>query len=342
MTSIGSLIDDNGGLLHKRQLVRLGATDRHLTWAVRHTGVRRPRRGWYSTWPPSDPRFVSVRVGGRLTGAAALEQMGAWIWRRRGITVSVPGNAARLRRVRGVHVVWDSRELLDRGTAWSVGLRDALRQALLELPFEEAVAVLDWALHTQRIDESDIGRLLVGLPQDLQRIGDWVDPNCQSIIESLGRTRLRIAGHSVSTQEPVGGNRFIDLVVDDVVGLELDGRAFHSDSFEKDRRKDLEIIIEGRTAIRASYQMVDDSWDRVESAVEAAVTAHRGAACRVGNSGHLPRPARCGPRLWRLGRRRSSWPELPEGATGDRDGGRPTAKRRLRRGLSRRIATIDR
>lgn len=337
MTTISELVEANGGLLHKRQLVQMGAHDRHLTWAVRKGGVRRPRRGWYSTWPPRDPRFVAVRVGGRLTGASALKVMGAWLWQEPRITVSVRKNASRLRRSGRVRVVWDPRELSERGSNHCVGVRDALREALLELPFEESVAVLDWALSTEHLDQGEIPALVQGLPRDVQGIADWVDAKCQSIIESVSRTRLRRAGHEVTTQVPVDRNKAIDIVVDGVVGLELDGRAFHQDTFEKDRCKDLEIIIEGRTAVRASYQMVRNRWDRVLLAVGTAVANHRGSVPCVGNSGPGPRPPRRGPRLWALPCRARPKPELPKGHT---PGAHPRG--RSRRSPAPRIASIVR
>lgn len=349
MTSISGLVHLHGGLLHKRQLVEKGAHDRHLTWAVRKGEVRRPRRGWYSTWPPHDPRFIAVQVGGRLTGASALQSWGAWLWQEPRITVSVPKNASRLRRASRVRVVWDPPEVAERGTNHSVGLRDALREALLELPFEEAVAVLDWALYTEHLGIGEIPALVEGLPRDVQGIVDWVDEKCQSIIESISRTRFRRAGHDVETQVPVDRNKAIDIVVDGVVGLELDGRSFHQDSFEKDRCKDLEIIIEGRAAIRASYRMVRHGWERVLLAVETAASNHResGARVGVGNSGSEPRPPRRGPRLWALPCRRRPKPELPPGAGAGARAGAGASTGTSRRGRARRsapsrIATIVR
>ncbi|ROQ40027.1 hypothetical protein EDF46_1663 [Frondihabitans sp. PhB188] len=309
---ISELVAQRGGILHKNHLVALGATDRDLTWAVRHGHVRRARRGWYTTFAKSDPRFVAVQVGGRLTGASALRIRGAWMWGEPPVTVSVPANASRLRRRKGVRVVWDSPEVGGRGDLMSVGLRDALRQAVLDLAFEEAVAVLDWALSERHLDVDEVPQLLEALPQDVRSIADWVDPKCGSFPESIARTRLRKLGHTVETQVAVDGNKAIDLVVDGVVGIEVDGREFHESRFEKDRRKDLAIVIEGRTPVRFSYRMLVEVWDRVALAVRTAVAAHRRGRGAVGNSGAVPRPARRAPRLWRLpAPRRRTAPELP-------------------------------
>jgi very-short-patch-repair endonuclease len=316
MTTVASLVDDFGdGLLHKRQLVRHGAHDHHLTWAVRHGQVRRPRRGWYTTFPRDDPRFIAVKVGGRLTGASALALLGAWTRHRSpAITVSVPKNASRLRRVKGARVVWDDGPIRDRGSQWAVDARDALGEALLEVNFEEAVALVDWALHSRLITMDEVSEITDALPLDARRIADWVDPRCESFLESIVRTRLRQAGFRLVSQKRVNGSQRIDLVVDDVVGLELDGFAYHATSFEADRRKDIEIAIEGRVPLRVSFDMVFGHWSRVLLAIRAAVAMHRrGAVRRFDNSGRAAVLPGHGTRFWLLPRRtRSSEPELPK------------------------------
>ncbi|MBF4576389.1 hypothetical protein [Frondihabitans sp. VKM Ac-2883] len=164
-------------------------------------------------------------------------------------------------------------ELSDTGCA---SVMEALVIAVKHLPFEEAVAVLDWACHTRRLDEVDLHRLCARLPKPLRRIAEWVDRDCVSVLESIVRTRLRLLGYEVVSQVPVDTVRSIDLVVDGVLGLELDGRAYHESSFESDREKDLAIVLEGRSAMRVSYGMVRRDWPRVEQGIAAAVAMHRG------------------------------------------------------------------
>lgn len=334
MTTISDLVRAHGqGLLHKRQLVRLGASDRDLTHAVRSGDVRRARRGWYTTFEPGDPRFVAVRVGGRLTGAAALHLLGAWNSGTPPITVSVPHNAARLRWHPGVRVVWDDDGVVGRGSPWAVDPVDALREALLEVPFEDAVALVDWALHAGLITADDLPGLVRGLPQDARELIDWVDPACESIGESVVRTRLRAGGHEVTSQVPVNASQRIDLVLDDVVAIEVDGREFHRESFESDRRKDLAIVREGRVPIRLSYAMIRSVWVQILAAIEAVALIHRRGGTRsVGKSGPTI-PVRCsGGRAWRIPRRvRPAGPELPRGRSRRTplDRRRPTGSRYL-------------
>jgi very-short-patch-repair endonuclease len=335
MNAIQTLVSEGGGLLHKRQLVAHGARDRQLTWAVRRGYVRRPRRGWYTTFSPSDPRYVAVRAGGRLTGASSLALLGAWLWSSHPpITVSVPSNASRFRRLRGVRVVWDSRELSTRGSTWSVAPRDALREALLELSFEEAVSLLDWALSTSLLDVDELSTFLSSMPRDITAIEDWVDPQCESFLESIVRTRGRQMGRTLVSQDPLWNGQRIDLVVDGVLGIETDGREFHAATFESDRRKDVEILISGKATLRLSYTMIRDDWLRVTRAIEAALSSHRrGPHMAAARPTEWPKTPRRGPRLWRLRSTRRK-------KLADRSAAPPSTGRRVRHGQHRRLGTI--
>ncbi|WP_423919472.1 type IV toxin-antitoxin system AbiEi family antitoxin domain-containing protein [Frigoribacterium sp. 2-23] len=303
MTSIAELVSAAGGVLRKRDLVALGATDRRLTHAVRSGSVRRPRRGWYSTLSPADRRFQAVRIGGRLSGAAALFECGAWLQRRPPLTVSVPANASRLRPRRRARVVWDGRDICDRGSLTSVDPRDALVRAICELDFLDAVAVVDWALHTGLIELDDLPRLLAHLPRDAQRIIGWVDPKTQSILESLVRTRERLRGNQVEIQCRLSNGQLLDLLINGIVGLETDGREFHESSFEVDRRKDCVIIGDGYLPLRASASMVLRDADRLSRAIETLLTIHNDPPPSRPDILDLARPLPGrGRRPWRLGR----------------------------------------
>lgn len=262
------MLESLGGYAHKATLVEHGARDVDLTRAVRSGEIVRLRRGWYTSRDPSAPSARAVRIGGRLTGLSAIADWGGWVLRTSRLHVSVPDNAARLRPTGAVvRLHWDGRDLGDRGTTTAVGLIDALVRVVLDEDLETAVAALDWALHTGRLDEIDFARLVLRLPLNLRWISGWVDAACESLPESFSRTRLRRAGHSVTSQVPLGHQR-IDLLVDGLIGLETDGEEFHRDSFERDRRKDLAIIMAGYHPIRATARMVFYEWDVIANAIE--------------------------------------------------------------------------
>lgn len=322
MPDIAAIVHSLGGLAQKQQLVARGARDLDLTRAVRDGQVSRARQGWYTTLPDSDLRVRAVRVGGRLTGISAIIQAGGWVLGAHPLHVSVRANAARLRsqhnrRVRfntgapgGVVLHWDAAELSERGTAASVGLGDALLRVVLDEDLETAVAALDWALRTGALDEFDLEALMLRLPPDFRHIRFWVDDVCDSLPESLSRTRLRLCGHSVVSQVPLDSREQIDLLVDDCVGVDVDGEEFHLTRFERDRHKDANITIAKFYSFRPSARMVFTEWDTVLLAIETAISVHVRAR-HVGNSGHgTARPPKIPGAALRRRRRRRRSPEF--------------------------------
>jgi len=311
MEQLRALITDLGGVASKSRLAAHGATDRLLTAAVRSGAVHRARRGWYTVFPPGDPRHEAVRIGGRLTGASLLALSGAWLWNTPRLTVVVPRNASRLRPRHGATVVWR------RGSAgrpdpaddarppWADSLEEALVLAVTELPFDEAVAVLDWALVGGGMTRAGLADAFAGVSAARAAIVDWADAGSQSFIESLVRATFAALGHRVTVQVPVapGDARRIDVVVDEAVAIEVDGRAFHADTFDADRRKDVAVAIAGRIPLRCGYRMVRDERERIIDAVHAIVARSdatstaarrcretRHAACLDGARWRLPPP----------------------------------------------------
>ena len=299
-------------MAQKQQLVRRGARDLDLTLAVRNGDVIRARQGWYTTLPETDPRVQAVRVGGRLTGISAIIQLGGWVLGSHPLHVSVHDNAARLRTPRNrfvrfdharpgrARVHWDDLDVAQRGTAMIVGLSDALYRVVLDESLETAVAALDWALHAGRLDRIDFERLILSLPAGLRDIADWVDGQCESLPESLSRTRVRLKGHRVESQRRLGELERIDLVIDDTASLEVDGDEFHRDRFEEDRRKDIDIAITGLHGLRPSARAVFHRWDSVYAAI-SVVLAERGIS-RPSEIQDYPRRGRRARRQQRAGR----------------------------------------
>jgi very-short-patch-repair endonuclease len=317
--SIAELVDQLGGFAQKRQLVRRGARDHHLTLAVRDGTVTRARQGWYTTLPEHDNRVKAVRVGGRLTGISAIIGLGGWVLGDFPLHVSVPVNAARLRNPvdrrrklnpprAGVVLHWDDADVVGRGAAAIVGLEDALVEVVKTENFETAIAALDWAMHTDRVDEFDYDRIMKRVPPRQRIARKWVDAECEALPESLARTRLKLAGHEVESQERLPSDKRIDLVIDGIIGLETDGKEHHADAFEPDRLKDVEITLSGFHAMRFSANMVFHHWDMCLRAVEAALAA-RNAPARSGNSGDR---ARKPPKLRPKRPNRAPVPEFPK------------------------------
>lgn len=301
------MVDLLGGMAQKQQLVRLGARDLDLTRAVRAGDVIRARQGWYTTLDERSTAVQAVRIGGRLTGLSAIHALGGWMLDPPPLHVSLPRNAARLRsrwnrhrrfdraRSRSVMLHWESPEVASRGTAVSVGLRDALVRVMLDETPETAIAALDWAKHTGLLDEIDRAELASMVSTPRGRLATMVADRCDSFPESIARTRLLAAGHRVHAQVPLDGFGPIDLVIDERVALEIDGREFHAGTFEQDSAKSLAIALAGYVPLRPSATLVLRDWDSVLRAIETLL-GNSGVAAPPGPRTRMVLPPRRGRR----------------------------------------------
>lgn len=313
-----SLIDDItrvGGAAGRAYLRSLGHGDRWLAHAVRAGAVARPRRGWYTVWPDTDPRTYALRIGGRLTGLSAIAAMGGWGRTRRPLHVAVPANAARLRcprrrevtfraspRRASVRLHW-TRQRHDRDISTGlVDLLDALEVAFLCEAEEDAIAALDWARRAGLVDDIDVETLRQRLPAGSARAVRRSSDACHSLPESLARTRFRALGLRVREQVVFPGDTSpIDLLIEECVAIEIDGDQFHRDRFDRDRSKDLAITIGGMHALRPTARHVFDDWLQVERSALAALAARgvtppvrvpNAPSARVDNSGRRRRARR--------------------------------------------------
>lgn len=245
-----------------------------------------------------------MRVGGRLTGMSALAALGCWTLGEHPLHVAVPRNAARLRsqwrrkvrwadaRPDGVVVHWVAPAHDTGSSTGVVDLLEALELVGRVEPLEVAVAALDWARSTGRLDRFDAALLA-------ERLGSrgWIversDDRCESLPESLARSRLRAGGLQVESQVRFSGTlERIDLIVEGAVAVEVDGEEHHRETFELDRARDLAITRAGLHALRPSARHVFGAWPAVQAAVERALH-ERGILVRLDNSGvaALRRPA---------------------------------------------------
>ena len=97
---------------------------------------------------------------------------------------------------------------------------------------------------------------------------DLVDGGCQSGTETIVRMLLRSRRHGHRTQVWIDGVGRVDILVGDRLIIEIDGAGFHTGAeFERDRRRDYELIMRGYLVLRLSYDMVMTEWDAVQRGV---------------------------------------------------------------------------
>ncbi len=133
-------------------------------------------------------------------------------------------------------------------------LEATLRDCAQCLDLPEAVGVLDSALRTGRLATDELARLASTWSGPARTAAGLVDPAAQSVLESVGRTVLVLAGvGAIASQVHVPRVGWVDLVVDGWLVVELDGYATHKASFHEDRRRDAELTRVGFVVLRFTY-----------------------------------------------------------------------------------------
>ena len=104
--------------------------------------------------------------------------------------------------------------------------------------------------------------------------GALARPGSDSGVESIVRQRLERSGHIVEQQVHVVGVGRVDMRVDGVLYLEIDGFAFHRDreQFERDRARDAILAARGLKRLRVSAAQVLGEWEVVAEHVRRVLS----------------------------------------------------------------------
>lgn len=119
------------------------------------------------------------------------------------------------------------------------------------------VALLDAAIARQLVAPGDAHALTVGSRQRREWIAAHVDPRAESVLESVSRCAMRIAGLDVDPQVWFGRTTRVDFVVENKVVVETDG-AQHTEprAVAYDRTRDRGLVLEGLPVMRFGYSEV--------------------------------------------------------------------------------------
>ena len=170
----------------------------------------------------------------------------------------------------GHEVVWHWARLSER-TPLRVTTASALAQAMACLPPDDLVAALESALHLRAISRRTFEQFITDAPRRLRAVLAEAEPGAQSGAETHVRLRFRRAGYRVRPQVFVPGVGHVDNLIEDVVALDTDGRAFHAETFDEDRRRDLGTEWIGLRALRIPATYVFTEWDLVSETVARMV-----------------------------------------------------------------------
>lgn len=268
--SVEATIARWGTAARRKDLIRSGLTDWDLTQAVSSGRVYKVERGVFALPSASDQDLHLAAHQAYLDCLNRAEQLGLWVLRVPASTHvatahgrPVPG--CFMHRIRGQLTLWD-----------------VLRHCVQCGTDIEALCVLESAVVLKKCTLEQL-RSNFRRRNDARarRIIDMIDPQSQSIAETSGRYHLRQAGHNVQGQAAIRGMGHLDLLVEGVLGIEIDGEKFHNtaQAWAEDLRRYNVLAIRGVPTlhIKASDALYHPETliDLVRMALQVINSAHR-------------------------------------------------------------------
>lgn len=277
MPDLARLLCALGHIADTQTLLRAGVGRGRLQQAAA-TGVAwRPRRGTYACPHLDRDLAYAAHVGGALTCATVLDRLGVWSGFGARVHLQVPTTHGRMPPLTDPHgylprVHWHEPRF-GMTSRWRAGPKQALWQAMHCLDTENAVAAMESAVHEGVLSEREVRALAADAPRRLSRDIRDLEFQSGSGNESIVRVRLRRHGFRVEVQAPVPGLGHQDLLVEDVLGLEVDSRKFHDtpDQFELDRDRDLHAAGLGRWTLRVRPAHITQTWEVTLAVIERLV-----------------------------------------------------------------------
>ena len=153
---------------------------------------------------------------------------------------------------------------------------EALWTAIRCLPEEDAMAALESAIHLGFLSEDQVRFLYASAPRRLNDGVCRIIATSESGNETIVRMRLERAGFAVVSQGRVPGIGRNDLVVEDCVDIDVDGRRWHGeDRFAIDRDRDIHVEGLGRRVIRLRASHIHASWPHTLEVITRVVADAR-------------------------------------------------------------------
>lgn len=309
MFRIAHDIRERGYFLRRRDLLALGHTDGGLRAAMGDHSIFRVRHGWYSVPDVPEPAVHAVRVGGRLTGIAALESYGIRVPRRSRVDIAIPRHACRLRRPGerrerleesdGVDTHWIDSTVAELGSRsrWRVSVDDALVHILHTENRDIAIACCSAVMHIFRWPARRMDAVFDRAPQ---RAAGWrplVDGRDEAHGETFARLWCRDAGIPWLPQPRVARVGRLDGQVAPNVYVEIDGGQHDEawtgegeSSFEADHVRDARMAALGKCVLRFTYRMLYTDWPQCLATIRRAIDDDRALSAYRKRHPYRPRP----------------------------------------------------
>lgn len=263
-------LSDHGGVAHRRDANRANFSDYRIRRARELGQLRMLGGGWITTAPSGDVRVMAIELGGRVACVSAARLRGLWVHGDDRLHVSVPPRSS-VSAPPGVRLHRSIPRTVVGRTAAIESVIDMLEHVATCLPFEQAAAVWESAIHKGLIEPELLARVKWrrlasrALALAATRLSD-------SGLETMIITRMREWGIAVRQQVRILGHP-VDLLIGERLIVQIDGWEFHSSSADRtrDNRHDARLRLAGYTVIRFSYAEVVHGWEAMDAELQVAV-----------------------------------------------------------------------
>ncbi len=262
------------GIARGTQLKAFGCSRSAVRAAIRAGRVLQVRQGVFAAQDANPLIVQAADHGGALTGGAALTARGIW-------TMT---NATELHVWMGlggrVHHLDCSCVSHFTPGRMSLGLAPvdiALVHAYVRHGAEFFFAAFESAWNTRSISAAGRANVRAALPSYARWLVDLARPDAESGLESIVRLRLHLAGIAVRVQVVIDGVGRVDLVIEERIILEADGKGNHEGARQRHRdlHRDAMASLLGYETLRFDYAMILHEWDIVLLAIRAALARAR-------------------------------------------------------------------
>ena len=262
-----------GGVARAQDLLAL-TTRKRLRTAVAAGRILNPHHGRYAL-PTAKPAFaVAARVGGHASHLCAAAGLG-WELAEQPDSpqVVLPPGTEPPSSVRGVD--W-SHQRVRRSEATGLGTGPDLTALMCarDLPFEQALAVVDSGLRHGDLDAEVLAEAARSWPERVRRVLGYADGRAANPFESVLRAHAIEAGAQVIPQYEVvaGGLTLHPDLVDPFAGvvIEADSWGFHASRWDHDRdcRRYNALVATEWRVLRFTYEQVMRSPAYVRATIE--------------------------------------------------------------------------
>jgi very-short-patch-repair endonuclease len=273
MTKVLEVLSRWGGVARRGEVFRDGVSRCELEDALASGLVIRPSRGIYAL-PDADPVLVRcASTDSLLTCVSAARAHGLWVVREPG-EIHILRSDGRLSSGRAV--VHRQSWAPSPPRSHVASKADVLLHALRCLPELEALVMVESAIQQGFSRDFLIDHLPGRRNASARRVIDAVGSGADSLIEVLAREHLRRAGLRVRTQVEVEGVGWMDLLIEDFLDVETDGR-LHNEPVQraKDYRRDRSAQLRGYEVLRYTYSDVVDRPEAMVAEVKRVVARRR-------------------------------------------------------------------